>query len=124
MEDKKIVELYWQRDETAIEKTQQKYGRYCFSIAYGVLHVKEDAEECVNDTYVDAWNSMPPSKPSRLAAFLGKITRRIALDRYRYITARKRGAGEVSVTLDELAECVPDNTDIQTADMAALTEAI
>ena len=107
MEDGRIVELYWERDETAIAETQKRYGRYCHSIAYNVLHSDEDAEECVNDTYVRAWNSMPPQRPSRLAAFLGRITRNLALDRYLFDHAQKR-ARSTELILDELEECIPD----------------
>ena len=78
MDDELIVQLYWDRSENAISETDRKYGAYCHSIAYGILQSKEDAEESVNDTYMDAWNSMPPHRPSILATFLGKITRRNA----------------------------------------------
>ena len=107
MEDGRIVELYWERDEQAIAETQTRYGKYCHRIAYNVLHSDEDAEECVNDTYVRAWNSMPPQRPSRLAAFLGRITRNLALDRYLFDRAQKR-ARSTELILDELEECIPD----------------
>ena len=93
MDDKTIVDLYWQRDERAICETRDKYGRYCYAIAYGILHSAPDAEECENDTYLDAWNAIPPHKPSLLKTFLGKITRRISLDRLKGQTADKRGGG-------------------------------
>ena len=111
MEDTKIIDLYWARDEKAIRETQRKYGRYCHTIAYNILHNDEDAEESVNDTYLGAWNSMPPHKPERLSAFLGKITRRLSLKKYRDKTAEKRGGGEVPLALDELLECIPDGMD-------------
>ncbi len=106
MDDQKIIELYWQRSEDAIEKTQKKYGRYCYAIAYRVLYIHEDAEECVNDTYLRAWQAMPPQKPTHLRAFLGKITRNLALNRYEYIRAEKRA--EIVHTIgEEFWECVP-----------------
>ncbi len=113
MEDSGIVALYWERSESAIEQTAVKYGNYCHSIAYNILYNEEDAEECVNDTYLDAWNSMPPHKPSILSAFLGKITRRISIDRYRRVHAGKRGGGEMSLVLDELEDCVSDPADVE-----------
>ena len=90
MEDEKIVELYWERSEAAIAQTQSKYGKYCHYIAYNILYSDEDAEECVNDTYIKAWDTMPPKKPQRLSTYLGKLTRNIALDRYDYYNADKR----------------------------------
>ena len=107
MEDNKIIELYWERSETAITETQNKYGRYCHYIAYNILYSNEDSEECVNDTYLRAWDSMPPHRPERLSAFLGKITRNLALDRYDRSRAQKRSSN-VEVALSELEECIPD----------------
>ena len=107
MEDGMIVELYWQRSEDAIAQTQTKYGAYCGAIAWGILHSWEEAEECVSDTWMNAWNAMPTARPSRLAAFLGRITRNLALDRWDRLHAQKRGGGQGHVLLDELAECVP-----------------
>ena len=106
MEDQKIIELYWSRNEEAIRQTADRYGQYCYAIAYNILSVREDSEECVNDTYLDAWNSMPPHKPTVLSAFLGKITRRIAIDRWRQAHAQKRGGGEMPLVLEELHACV------------------
>lgn len=106
MEDAKIVEAYWQRQESAIEETRQKYGAYCRSIAYNILSNAEDARECENDTYLAAWNAMPPHRPTVLSTFLGKITRRIALDRWKSANAIKRGGGSVALSLDELSECI------------------
>ncbi len=115
MTDKSIVDLYFARSEKAIEETASKYGRYCYAIAYGILHSNEDAEESVNDTYMGAWESMPPHRPSILSSFLGKITRRISIDKWRRKHAEKRGGGEISLALDELAECVSTGEDVQTA---------
>lgn len=115
MEDSRIVELYWQRDEAAIAETQKKYGRYCFAIADGILHNAADAEECVSDTYSGAWNAMPPNRPAVLSAFLGKITRRSAMKKLRAQTAEKRGGGESAAVLDELAECIPSPSRVDEA---------
>lgn len=113
MEDDRIVELYWSRSENAISETSAKYGRYCHAIAYRVLSSEEDAEESVNDTYLEAWNSMPPHRPAVLSAFLGKITRTIAIDKWRRRSAKKRGGGEVALTLDELEECLCSGSDVE-----------
>ena len=93
MEDAHIVDLYWARSQTAVAETAKKYGTYCYSIAHAILTNPEDAEESVNDTWLDAWNSMPPHRPAILATFLGKITRRIAIDnRYTYRPAARKNA--------------------------------
>lgn len=106
MDDKTIVDLYFLRNEDAIGLTEEKYGPYCYSIAYNILSNREDAQESVSDTYLAAWNNIPPRRPSVLSAFLGKLTRHISIDRWRQRTAAKRGGGEVAVALEELAECV------------------
>ncbi len=106
MEDKSIVDLYFLRNEDAIALTDKKYGRYCYSIAYNILTNKEDAQESVSDTYMTAWNAIPPRRPSVLSTFLGKITRHISIDRWRQRSAAKRGGGEVSLALEELSECI------------------
>ena len=106
MEDNQIIRLYFDRSEEAISQTAAKYGKYCHNIAYNILHNFEDSEECVNDTYWKAWNIIPPRKPKRLAAFLGKITRNLSLDKYRHYTADKRGGGELAVALEELGDCI------------------
>lgn len=106
MDDNQIVDLYWKRQGTAISETKKKYGRYLFSIANHILAQYEDSEECVNDTYLGAWNSIPPHKPTVLSTYLGKITRRLALKRYRMNTAEKRGGTETDLSLDELEDCV------------------
>ena len=107
MKDDQIVDLYWARSEKAISETANKYGHYCYSIAYNILHSNEDSEECVNDTYLNAWNAMPDQRPSKLRAFLGRITRNLSLKRWEKYTAEKRGAGQVHLALDELQECIP-----------------
>ena len=106
MNDKSIVDLYFNRDEEAITQTDKKYGRYCYSIAYNILTNKEDAEESVSDTYMTAWKAIPPRRPSVLSTFLSKITRHISIDRWRERSANKRGGGEVTLALEELEDCV------------------
>lgn len=106
MTDEEIVWLYEQRAENAIAETSKKYGAYCFEIAKNILRSPLDAEESVSDTYLAAWNSIPPQRPGILSAFLGKITRNIAIDRWRREKAAKRGGGEMTLALEELRECV------------------
>lgn len=122
MEDTRIVNLYWARSENAIAETSVKYGSYCYSIAYNILANAEDADESVNDTYLNAWNSMPPHRPAILSTFLGKITRRVSIDKWRGRTAEKRGNGEIMLVLDELFDCVPSSQnvehEIETAELA------
>lgn len=113
MDDQIIVNLYFQRSEKAITETAAKYGNYCYSIAFNILNSNEDAEESVNDTYNDAWNSIPPHRPSILATFLGKITRRISIDRWRKQNAVKRGGGEIPLVLDELQDCIANVTSVE-----------
>lgn len=115
MEDEKIIELFWNRSESAISETAQKYGNYCYSIAYNILTNSEDAEESVNDTYMAAWKAMPPRRPSILATFLGKITRHLSIDRWRSRNRYKRGGGEIVLALEELEDCIADS---QTVEMA------
>lgn len=115
MEDSLIVQLYWDRAQEAIPATLEKYGNYCGAIAWNILGSREDAEECVNDTWLRAWNSMPPHKPSLLSAFLGKITRNLAFDRFSFLRAEKRGGGELPAVLEELGECVSGTGDVERA---------
>ncbi len=106
MEDQGIVKLFFDRSEQAIAETDKKYGRYCYAIAYNILSCREDSQECVNDTYLTVWNTVPPRKPNLLNAFLGKITRHISIDRWRRLSAQKRGGKEMILALEELGECV------------------
>ena len=115
MDDAKIVQLYFDRDKQAITETATKYGNYCTSIAINILGNREDTEECVNDTYLNTWNAIPPNRPKKLSAFLGKIVRNLAFNRYKHNTAAKRGAGELPAVLDELGECVSDREDVEEA---------
>lgn len=113
MEDERIVALYWARSETAITETASKYGSYLSSISYNILKNHEDVQECVNDTYHDAWNAIPPHRPAALSTFLGKITRRISIDRWRRLSAAKRGGSELPLALNELENCVSGQGNIE-----------
>lgn len=125
MEDAEIVRLCWERNERAIPEMQNKYGRYCTSIAMNILGSREDAEECVNDTYLKAWNAIPPHKPRFFASFLGKIVRNLSLNRQKRERAVKRGGGEVTVVLDEVLELVSDGDSLaRETDRRALVAAI
>lgn len=104
MEDRQIVDLYWQRSEKAISATADKYGGYCRAIADNILANAQDAEECVNDTYLGAWNSMPENRPARLAPYLGKLCRWLSLSRLKERGRLKRGGGEATLALEELSE--------------------
>ena len=113
MEDREIVDLYWQRSEEAVPRTAAKFGGYCRTIAYNILSDVQDAEECVNDTWLKAWNSMPKNRPTVLAPYLGKLTRWISLTRLRERNSLKRGGGETALALDELAEAIPAGNDTE-----------
>ena len=118
MDDKHIVALFFQRDEQALTETRQKYSRYLHRVALNILQNQQDAEECVSDTYLRAWNAIPPHQPSRLSVFLGKITRRLALDRYAALTADKRGGGTQAAILEEWRDALPDGDGDPADDMA------
>ena len=115
MEDKNIIQLFFERSETAITETATKYGKLCHTIAYNILYNEEDSEECVNDTYMKAWEVIPPQIPDKLAAFLGKITRNLAISRYRHNSSKKRGGGQMALALEELEECIPDKNSTEQA---------
>ena len=125
MEDDRIVSLYWQRDESAIQQTEQKYGKYLFNISFNILSDTEDSRESVNDTYLKAWNAMPPHRPERLAVFLGKITRQLSIDVLRRRGRKKRLPPEYTDSLSELEECVPDGNGMERrVELHLLAEAI
>ncbi len=113
MTDQDIVNLYWQRSERAIPETAGVYGPYCHTVAYNLLRNTEDAEESVNDTWLAAWNAMPPSRPNSLKAFLGKLTRNIAVSSLRRKGSLKRGGGVAATALEELSECLPSSFDLE-----------
>ncbi len=115
MNDQEIVALYWDRDERALTATAERYGDYCYAVSYRILSDRADAEECVNDTWLRAWDSIPPRRPAVLAAYLGKLARNLAFDRYRRRHAAKRGGGETALVLEELAECVSGREDVEGA---------
>lgn len=124
MQDNEIVSLYLERNEKAIEETECKYGAYCMSIARNILHTLQDSQECVNDTYLRAWNSIPPHIPDSLRAFVGKITRRLAINMYEKSSAKKRGKDTVRLVLDELSECIPDGKDGDITQGFVITETV
>jgi len=124
MEDRQIVELYWSREETAVTESSAKYGGYCYAIAFRILCGREDAEECVNDTWLRAWNAMPPRRPERLDTFFGRLTRNLSLDRWRSLRAAKRTPDQTALALEELAECAAPGGVEETLDAAALTASL
>lgn len=125
MEDSKIVELYWQRNEAAISETQQKYGNYLTKIAFNILADIEDSRESVNDTYLKAWYSMPPHKPTVLPTFLGKIVRQLSIDIYRKKKTKKRHGSEYALSLDELCDCAsPDGAPEKEVEAEMLAKSI
>ena len=125
MEDEQIVTLYWDRDERAIRETETKYDRYLTKIAYNILADLEDSRESVNDTYLAAWDSMPPHRPGILSTYLAKITRRISIDRFRYRTRDKRKESEYAISLTELGDCVSGgNTTEEIVNVKLLADAI
>jgi len=107
--DVEILDLYWARSELAIGETAQQYGPYCLAIALNILRNREDSDECVNDTYLNAWNAIPPQRPSALSAFLGRITRNLSFDRYKARKAQKRYGNETALILSELEDCIPSS---------------
>ena len=125
MDDKTIVGLYWKRDETAIRATEEKYGHYLAKMAWQILANREDGQECVNDTYLKAWNSMPTHRPEVLSTYLGKILRGCAIDLFRRRHRQKRRASEYALSLEELSECLSGGDTTQEAvDLRVLGEAI
>ncbi len=125
MQDSQIVNLYWDRNETAIDQTDKKYGRYLTKIAYNILADREDSQESVNDTYLAAWDSMPPHRPDVLSTYLGKLIRRVSIDLFRRKSSQKRGGGEYALSLQELESCISGgNTTEQALDLQLLSEAI
>ncbi len=115
MNDKEIVNLYYKRKESAITATSEKYGSYCYTISYNILHNNSDSEECVNDTYLKAWETIPPEKPTSLGAYLGKITRNLSINRLKHNRAKKRGCSEIDYALSELEESIPSSSTVEKA---------
>lgn len=112
MDDKVIINLFLKRKESAIKQTDKKYGNYLHKVAFNILGLREDAEECVNDTYMAAWNQIPPQIPKKLLAYLGRITRNISLDRFKFLTAKKRNSN-MAVLFSELEDCIPSNNYVE-----------
>ena len=108
LSDERIIDLYFARDQIAIDETDKKYGRYLYAIAYRIVHDRPDCEECLNDTYFGAWNAMPPKRPNILQVFLSKIMRNVAIDKFRKQSAQKRISSELVVSLEELDDCIGD----------------
>ena len=124
MTDEMIVDMFWNRSEKAIEETDKAYGRYFHYIAFGILKSDEDSKEIVNDTYLKAWNNIPPERPNNLKAFLGRITRQLSLNKLEKRMAQKRGMGEYALALDELSKIIPDEREAEAHELAELKIAI
>ena len=112
MEDQDIIEMYFAREENAIKETDIKYGQFLLSLSLNILQIQEDSEECVNDTYLRAWNAIPPNKPSFFKAWLAKIARNLSYDKYRFKHMQKRKGDGVDIMLSELEDCLPSNMSI------------
>jgi len=113
MQDSDILDMYFSRDERAIGETEKKYGAYLHTVAYNILSNEEDTKETVNDTYLGAWNSIPPQRPSAFSSFLAKIARNLALKKLRTNGAKRRGGSEALITMEELGDCVPSHSDVE-----------
>ncbi|MBQ2898982.1 MAG: sigma-70 family RNA polymerase sigma factor [Oscillospiraceae bacterium] len=125
MDDEKIIGLYFERDESAIYETAEKYGNYLYKIAFNILSDNEDSEESLNDTYMSAWNTIPPEKPKIFSAFLSRLTRNISLNKRRNNIAKKRGGGEAEIAFEEIEECVPsESSPVHEAETKELAEMI
>lgn len=125
MDDQTIVSLYWARDERAIAETTEKYGIYCRSIAQNILKNSADSEECLNDTWLSVWNSLPPQRPAILSAYLGTITRNLSLSRYRAEHTKKRSGNRLAFSYEELQESIPDSCSAEEAvDVRELGQAV
>ena len=108
-----IIDLYLERSESAINETALKYGNYCSKIAMNILHNKEDSEECVNDTYLKTWDSIPPQQPTKFSAFLGRITRNLSFNKYKARNTQKRGGSDMELLLSELEDCIPSESSVE-----------
>ncbi len=112
MEDEEIIKLYWNRQEKAISETDKKYGKYCNTISFNILQNKEESKECVNDTYLKTWNSIPPQRPNILKVYIGKIARNLAINQYERKKAKKRDY-TLEIALEELNECISSNNNVE-----------
>lgn len=122
MEDAQILDLYWKRDERAIAESEAKYSTYCYTVANNILQNHEDTKECINDTWVKAWDTIPPQRPKSLKPFFAKIIRNLALNRYQMQKAKKRGGDMVIVAIEELDECVSSREDVESEYSAKLLQ--
>ena len=113
MDDTMIIDLYWERSESAINETALKYGNYCTKIAMNILQSREDSEECVNDTYLKTWDAIPPQRPAKLSAFLGRITRNLSFNKYKARSTQKRGGTDIELLLSELEDCIPSSSSVE-----------
>lgn len=113
MEDSEIIELFFTRSESAISETVKKYGKYCSKIAMNILSSSEDAEECISDAYLSAWNNIPPVRPTLFSAFLGRIVRNLSINKYKANHTKKRGGHETNLVLSELEECIPSGSNVE-----------
>lgn len=125
MEDEEIVQLIWDREEQGLRALSDKYNNYCYTISKRIVHRVEDAQECVNDTWLRIWHTIPPHRPHVLCGFLAKIVRNLSLNRYRDLHTGKRGGANVELALEELQECISDGKRVEERmEQRALTEAI
>lgn len=113
MEDERIVQMIWERKEQGLKELSDKYNNYCYSVSYRIVHDEEDARECVNDTWFQTWNAIPPKRPAVLPGFLAKIVRNLSLNRYRRMHTERRGGNSVDIALEELQECVSDGRTVE-----------
>ena len=112
--DERIIELYWQRNENAIQETDKKYGQFLFGIAYNILHDRLDCEECQNDTYLGVWNAIPPTRPIKFPAFITQIMRNIAINRFKEKTSKKRIPSELTVSMDDVNDILRSDETVET----------
>ena len=124
MEDREIIELYWQRDENAIKETDIRYGRYLFAVARNILNDNEDSREAVNDTYVRTWDSIPPQKPNAFLVWLSRITRSVSIDKLRFLTRKKRGSSQYDLSFDEIGECIGEKSSQKEYELSLLKDAL
>lgn len=113
LDDDRLLELFRNRDERALSAVTEKYGRYCSSVAYGILKNREDAEECVNDAYLKLWESIPPNCPDNLKAYAARVTKNLALNLLKNDRTEKRGGGELAMVFEELSECVAGTDNVE-----------
>lgn len=124
MEDRQIIDLYWQRNERAIRETDHKYGRYLKTVAMNILHDDEESKTALNDTYLKTWNSIPPQKPNLFLVWLSRITRALSIDRVRFLNRKKRSVSEYDISLSELEECIGENSTSKEYELGLLKDAL